>query len=60
MNLLTGIEDHPFAYFIVAPIVAAAGCFVFAACVLKFRSIVTTSRKTDDGLPILSDILRRR
>ena len=56
MNMLTGIEEDPIAFFFAAPIFIIAGILVFAACVVSFRRIMTSGKTSD--YPLLKDIFR--
>ena len=56
MYLLTGIEDHPFAFFITSAITIASSIVIFGLCVVYFKHIKCSSRTTD--YPILSDVSR--
>jgi hypothetical protein len=56
MNLVTGIEDHPFAFFITLALMIVSSVAIFAACVFYFKRIKHSSKTID--YPILSDVSR--
>ncbi len=56
MNLLTGIEEHPFAFYIIAVVVAIATCLIFFVCIFKFKKVKISGKFSE--YPLLKDILR--
>jgi Mg2+ and Co2+ transporter CorA len=56
MNLITGLEDHPFAFFLTAALIVMTCGFIVIACLYRFRSI-THSGKTCN-YPILKNMFR--
>ena len=56
MNLVSGLEDHPFAFFIATPLILTVSFLIFAFYVRKFKEI-RKSRTTLD-YPVLKNIFR--
>ena len=56
MNLTSGLEDDPFAYYVVLPFIIFFSLLSTALCIYRFKSI-THSREVPD-YPVLKDMFR--
>jgi hypothetical protein len=56
MNLITGLEDHPYAFFLTAGLITLTSALIFFWCRHRFRSI-ERSGKTHD-YPLLKNMFR--
>ena len=56
MNMLTGLEDHPFAFFLAAFLIVLTSVLIVVGCILRFRAIIYSGKAQQ--FPILKNIFR--
>ena len=56
MNMLTGLEDHPFAFFLAAFLIVSTSVLIVVGCILRFRAIIYSGKAQQ--FPILKNIFR--
>ena len=56
MNLTTGLEDHPFAFYITLPLLIIVSVLSTLFCIYRFRAITNSDQVPD--YPVLKDMFR--
>ena len=56
MNLVTGLEEHPFAFFITLPLLIIVSVISTAVCIYRFKAITHSDQVPD--YPVLKDMFR--
>ena len=56
MNLTTGLEDHPFAFYITLPLLIIVSVLSTLFCIYRFRAITHSDQVPD--YPVLKDMFR--
>ena len=56
MNLNSGIQDDPYAFYLTTTLISVVSCLIIAVCCLKFKSITSVIKVGD--IPLLRAVIR--